>query len=286
MSENGFDAAQYKQGQQQGWDSVAAGWEKWEPEMEEIARHVSEQLIAMAEIGAGHRVLDIATGLGEPALRIAKHVGDTGRVVATDQSPQMIALAKRRAARENIQNVDFQTTDAEQLNLPQNEFDAAVCRWGLMFLPDVAQALRRIRKSLVPGTKFATAVWDMPERIPFYHLAMASLKAMIDVPTPPPGAPTIFGLAEGVLEIHMEKAGFKNIQTAPVTVDFAFTSGADYAQMMKDLAAPISAALKNESPKKQSEYWRKLGADCTTQFETKDGGVRLPSVSICVVGER
>ena len=59
---------QYKKGQRQGWDSVAEGWEKWWKTFEHDAQKVNERLIELAKIEEGNRVLDIATGIGEPAI--------------------------------------------------------------------------------------------------------------------------------------------------------------------------------------------------------------------------
>lgn len=106
--------------------------------MEEIAPHVSQTLISLADIQSGHTVLDLATGVGEPALAIAKCVGERGQVIATDQAAQMIAIAKSRAAGQGCSHVSFRETDSEKLDFPERHFDAAACRWGLMFLPSVS----------------------------------------------------------------------------------------------------------------------------------------------------
>jgi len=59
-----FDSNQYKNGQRQGWDSVAEGWQKWWKTFEHDAQKVNERLVELAEIEEGNRVLDIATGIG------------------------------------------------------------------------------------------------------------------------------------------------------------------------------------------------------------------------------
>jgi ubiquinone/menaquinone biosynthesis C-methylase UbiE len=79
-----LDSRQYKEGQRQGWDSVAGGWQKWWNITETAAEKVSKRLIELAEIKRGSRVLDIATGIGEPAITAAKQLGNSGHVLATD----------------------------------------------------------------------------------------------------------------------------------------------------------------------------------------------------------
>jgi ubiquinone/menaquinone biosynthesis C-methylase UbiE len=63
------------------------------------------RLVDLAEIKPGSRVLDIATGIGEPALTAANQVGNSGHVLATDISPQMLSFAKQRAVSLGLQNV-------------------------------------------------------------------------------------------------------------------------------------------------------------------------------------
>jgi ubiquinone/menaquinone biosynthesis C-methylase UbiE len=124
------DSKQYKEGQRQGWDSVANGWQKWWKITEIAAEKVSRRLIELAEIKRGSRVLDIATGIGEPAITAAKQVGDSGHVLATDISSQMLSIAKQRAISLGLERViEFKVGDAEAIDLPASTFDAALQVW-------------------------------------------------------------------------------------------------------------------------------------------------------------
>lgn len=87
-----LDSKQYKESQRQSWESVAAGWQKWWKTIEMGTENVSRRLIELAEIKPGSRVLDIATGIGEPAVTAAKQVG-SGHVLAIDISSQMLSIA-------------------------------------------------------------------------------------------------------------------------------------------------------------------------------------------------
>src|ERR1019366_10062593 len=86
MTEQSFDPLRFKNEQRRDWDVAAAGWKKWWPVFERAAQHVSDRLVELAGIKAGARVLDVATGNGEPALTAARRAGAGGRVIATDQS--------------------------------------------------------------------------------------------------------------------------------------------------------------------------------------------------------
>ncbi|HYZ51520.1 MAG TPA: hypothetical protein VE593_11580, partial [Nitrososphaeraceae archaeon] len=102
-----FDSEQFKIAQRQRWDSAAPGWKEWWETLEAGAKKVSARLIELAEITAGQKILDIATGIGEPAVTAARklvasstgssknnnnydNTNDRGHVLATDISSQML----------------------------------------------------------------------------------------------------------------------------------------------------------------------------------------------------
>jgi len=171
-----FDATRYKSTQRQEWDAVAAGWNKWWEIIEKGAQHVSDRLVELAAIKPGHHVLDVATGIGEPCLTAARRVGATGKVIGTDQSPQMLALARKRATDLGLTNVEFREMDAEALDLPEESFDAVLCRWGLMFLPDLTEVLSSIHRLLVSSGRFAATVWGEPQAVPMLSLPMGVVR--------------------------------------------------------------------------------------------------------------
>jgi enediyne biosynthesis protein CalE5 len=78
------------------WDNVAAGLQIWWPTFERGAQ-VSDKIVELAEIKPGNRVLDIATGIGEPAVTAARRVKPNGKVVATDISPRMLGDCKDKS---------------------------------------------------------------------------------------------------------------------------------------------------------------------------------------------
>ena len=85
---------------------------------------VSKRIVELAEIKPGSKVLDIATGIGEPTLTAATQVGKRGHILATDISPQMLSFAKERAISLGLQDViEFKEGDAETIDLPPSTFD-------------------------------------------------------------------------------------------------------------------------------------------------------------------
>jgi ubiquinone/menaquinone biosynthesis C-methylase UbiE len=143
-----LDSKQYKEAERQSWDSVANNWQKWWNTIETGAEKVSRRLIELAEIKPGFRVLDIATGMGEPAITTALQIGNNGRILATDISPQMISVAKQRAVSLGLQNViEFKEGDAETIDFPSSTFDGVLCRWGMTLFLDFDTGLSNIYRS-------------------------------------------------------------------------------------------------------------------------------------------
>ncbi len=286
MTAEPFDPVQYKAQQKQDWSNVAAGWKKWWQTMERSARPASERLVELAEIGPGHHALDVATGIGEPAVTAARKVGPAGKVLATDQAPLMLAIAKERAAELGLTNLEFHESDAEALDFPEQSFDAILSRWGLMFLPDLSESLRRMHRLLRKGGRLAAAVWGPPPKVPFISVAMGTVRQQLQAPPPPPGMLGPFSLADvTVLERALEQAGFTGVRSEPLTLTFEWASAEDYTGFQQDIAAPIIAMLAKEQPERRASVWRSV-TEAARSYAGPDGKVRMTGEAICVVARR
>jgi len=286
MSTQTFDPAAYKAGQRRDWTEAAGGWAKWWHHLEAASGPVGDRLIQLAAVRAGHRVLDVATGIGEPAVTAARLVGPAGRVVGTDISPGMLKVARERAAELGLENVEFHEMDAEVLDLPESSFDTVLCRFGLMFLPDVDRTLVDIRRLLVPGGRFAASVWGPPDRYPMATAAFGAVARVLELPAPVAGTPGIFSLADGdELAGRFRAAGFADVLTETLLVSFEFDSLDEYMRFLQEVAAPIKNLLADESPERRAQVWRAVG-EANEQFVGADGRLQASGESILVAGRR
>jgi ubiquinone/menaquinone biosynthesis C-methylase UbiE len=289
VSMSTLDSKQYKEGQRQGWDSVANGWQKWWKITEIAAEKVSWRLIEHAKIKRGSRVLDIATGIGEPAITAAKQVGDSGHVLATDISSQMLSIAKQRAISLGLEWViEFKVGDAEAIDLPASTFDAALCRFGLMFLPDLRTGLSNIYRSLVDGGRLAAAVWASPDRVPFIALALnRAMKETKGPPLPPAGAPGPFSLSnENMLRNSLIESGFKDVIIERMDVTFNFDSAEVYTSFVYETAAPVQAMLANQQQQRREEILKAISESAREYAENDTPNIRMSNEAICVVGRK
>jgi ubiquinone/menaquinone biosynthesis C-methylase UbiE len=284
-----IDPSQFKQGQRESWDSVAAEWQKWWKTTEAAAEKVSRRLIELAEIKPDSKVLDIATGIGEPSITAAKKVsGGNGHVLATDISPQMLSIARQRAASLGLQDViEFKVGDAETISLSDSAFDAVLCRWGLMFLPDLKTGLSNIYRSLVQGGHLAAAVWTSPDKVPFISLALNTVMKETNSPQPPPGIPGPFSLSdEGILKDSFIKSRYTDIAIERVNVVFNFDSAEDYTSFVHGTAAPIRSMLANETPERRENILKAVTQSVKKYADNGTGTVKLSNEAICIVGRK
>jgi enediyne biosynthesis protein CalE5 len=284
VSKQSFDPVRYKAAQRSDWSAAAAGWREWWRTIEEGLGPIAERLVELAAVETGDRVLDVATGIGEPAVTAARRVGPEGRVVATDIAPGMLEIGRERAAELGLDNVEFREADAEELELPDEEFDAVLSRNGLMFFPDLPAALERMRSVLVEGGRLAAAVWGRPEQTPFVAVTHWTVARELGLPPPAPGTPGPLSLGDAdTLESRLREAGFADVHSERMTIDVDFASAEAYAEFMRAVSVPINNLLAGQPTERQEEVWSAV-AGSASSYAAGDGSLSLPGEVICVVG--
>jgi ubiquinone/menaquinone biosynthesis C-methylase UbiE len=150
-----------KEQQKKHWNAVAGGWAAWFDWTNRNFQPVADWFRDVADWKPDARILDVGCGSGFPALAAAS-VRPRGSVVATDISPEMLAVASSRATADALDNIEFVEMDAEQLKFDDAAFDAVTNAYGLMFCPDLPRASREAHRLLKPGGRFALVTWDDP----------------------------------------------------------------------------------------------------------------------------
>jgi len=261
------------------WDDSAEGWKRWWPTFERAAQTVNDRLVELAGVRAGQRILDIATGSGEPALTAARAVGQSGRVVAVDMSPGMLAIARQRLDAAGLANVELVESDAESLRLEAHSFDAALCRWGLMFMPDLDGVVRGLHRALKPGGRFATAVWSVADKVPMCGLARDAIRRITGI-VPPPNAPDPTRLADpSILEHALLAAGFHDVTIERLIVTFEFPSPDAFADFRGQIGG--TRATLSKLPAEVARNVREAVVAAAREYAAAGGVVRLANETIC-----
>jgi len=269
----------FKTAQRRGWSDAAIGWRRWWGKLK--ADIVTERLLELAEVKPGARVLDIATGIGEPALTAAAMVGSEGRVVATDISPAMLAIARERAVEQGLRNVEFLEIDTEQLDYEEH-FDAALSRFGLMFLPDVDEALRRVRRALVSGGRLAASLYP---RSPFFSTAVAVTRRQLGLPEDEPTVRRRFALNDrSGLEAMLGAAGFVDVRSEIIELATPFSSSDEYVEYLRDTSVTINNMLTEQSVERRSDVWNAIRTAIAA--EPRPAGSFVEHVDVLTVAGR
>ena len=235
-----------KERERSSWAAAANGWKRRDELLKQGAAPVTTRLLELAGIAAGHRVLDIASGLGEPAIPAAQLVGPGGQVFGTDLVEEMLNHAREKAATAGVANIEFLCVDGETLDFEAAHFDAATCRWGLMFMPEPEHCLQLVHGRMKENARFATACWSAPEKNPFVGLLIQTLGQYMELPKPPPGTPGIFSLAdpERLCDL-LESSGFRDVELEEMEINvLEVADGTAYWEAMSDLAAPVMTLVR------------------------------------------
>lgn len=263
---------------------VAAAWERWLPKREAAAHPVSRRLLDAAQIRPGSKVLDIGTGIGEPAITAARVVGDRGYVIGTDVSPAMVELARKRAERERVSNARFLLSDG-LADVPDGPYDAVVSRWGMMFFADLDKVLGGVCALLRPGGSFATATWGKPQEVPQISLPMAFMTATGSPPPDIAGGP--FALHDAVdLERRLRAAGFANVSSEPFEVVYVYAAPGEYFNQVADMTPPLSAHLAHLDESARATFRQAVEERVAQRFSTADGTIRIPNRALIASGTR
>ncbi|MBF6129682.1 class I SAM-dependent methyltransferase [Nocardia brasiliensis] len=283
MTTADFDPVSFKRTQRANWNAISDGWVSCAADFERGGAPVTARLLELAGVRPGHRVLDIGTGTGEPALSAAAVVGSAGAVVGIDLAPEMISRARERAR--GLDNVEFAVGDVESLEFPAASFDVVLSRWGLMFAVDHVETFRALARVLVPGGRFAAAVWAVPgSDVPMMSLAFQVLSRRLELPPAPPGTPGPFSMGDPeALAAEVTKAGFTDVEVTPFRVPFVLESPQHYIEFSKVVSPPGLKTMLREKfgSADDPQTWTAVGA-AVEPYRTSAGEIALPSKALLV----
>jgi SAM-dependent methyltransferase len=184
-----MDGEEYRRAGREVWAAMAPGWQRWRAQLADALAPVRGWLVKELAPRAGDTVLELGGGTGETGFAAAALLGDEGRLISTDFSPGMVAVARRRGTELGLANVDYRVIDAERIELGKGSVDGVLCQNTYMLVADPSAALSEARRVLRPGGRLALSVWGAPEHNPWASIGAMSLVERGHVPPREPGAP-------------------------------------------------------------------------------------------------
>jgi SAM-dependent methyltransferase len=221
------------------WDTVL--YERWKSNRAVFVgalTDVTEGVFARYPPLEGGRCIDIGCGFGETTQRLATLVGPGGFALGTDSSPRFIEDARREASEAGVENIAFETADAQTAEW-EPLYDYAFSRMGTQFFAAPVPAMRAVRGALKPGGRLAKVCWRSKAESPFWAETEQVVERFLsrpeeyDADTCGPG-PFSLGNPETLRGI-LEAAGFDQIELHQR--DFDYFMGADMDEAIESLLA-------------------------------------------------
>lgn len=278
-----FDPIKYKATTREQWQAAAEAWHRWGPTLHQWLGEATNVMLDMAGIREGQRVLDVAAGAGEQTIVTAQRVGSTGSVLATDISSNILDFAQQAARHAGLKNVETKVVDGENLELPEDSFDAVISRVGLIYLPDQQKALTGMKGVLKPGGRVAAITYSTPENNKFFSVPVSIIRRRANLPPPLPGQPGPFSLGgPGVLEAAYKKAGFHDIQVRLVPSPLRLPSAAECVRFERESFGALHQMLAAVPEAERPSVWDEIEQELK-KFEDADGFVG-PCEMVVAVG--
>jgi len=189
-----------------------------------IGAPVADDLIGIAGLQAGQRVLDVACGTGVVTRLAAEHVGASGTVAGLDLNPGMLAVARSQSSRNN--SIDWYEANAESMPFPDGVFDVALCQMGLQFISNKLAVLREMRRVLDTG---GLAIVTLPGPTPPLFAIMTDALGRHLSPKAASFCELVFSLhdADELTEL-MRSAGFREVDVRAKPKTLRLPAPADF----------------------------------------------------------
>jgi SAM-dependent methyltransferase len=266
--------SEYLKFERDGW---AAHIEGYNDTFGTVTRQTVQAMLNAARVASGARLLDICCG---PGMLAAAAVSRGARAVGLD-FPGVVALARKL-----VPDAEFHDGDATELPFPENSFDAVVCGYGILHVPDPATALREMLRVLRPGGRVALSVWDNETSPTGLGLVYRAVHDYANLNVPLPHGPNIFQFSTlDAMRDALSSVGFAEIEATRFAQDWHVQSGRHFLDAARDgtvrTRAVLAAQTHDVIAKIAAFFEAGLGA-----MRTGDGGFNVPMPAIIGSGTK
>jgi SAM-dependent methyltransferase len=263
------------------WQEMAGRWDRRRDLLWASTRDVTDWLVGKLDPRPGQTILELAAGTGEAGFLVAARLGDTGRLISSDRSPNMVEAARRAGEERGLSNVEYRVLDGEHLELEDASVDGVLSRFGYILKGDPPLALHEARRVLRPGGRLALSVWaarrynawmTVPAEV---MVELGYMEPVAPDPTDPLEGRTLEAVCQAV-----EDAGFPNTAAREMVAGYRFANGDELWAFVSELRGPIAIAIEGLGPDERARVRAAVEARAD---RTPDDGFALGGTSLNVV---
>jgi ubiquinone/menaquinone biosynthesis C-methylase UbiE len=220
-----------------GWGANIAGYDQT---FGRVSRQSVRPILDAAKVRSGMRVLDVCCG---PGMLSQAAIGRGAYAIGLDFSAEVVDLA-----RSLVPTGAFQRGDAQALQFPDNAFDAVVCGYGVIHVPEPEVALAEMFRVVCPGGRVAISVWDNTTPNNGFGLVYAAIRAHGKLDVPVPHGPDYFQFStKEKMRAALTEIGFTKVETTFFDQQWHVESATQVLEALRKGTVRAGAVLAGQS---------------------------------------
>jgi SAM-dependent methyltransferase len=258
-----------------GWEVVSHGYQE---HFARLTCQSASALLNAAQVAQGVRVLDACCG---PGMLAAEAVRQGATPVGLDFSEAFLAIARDR-----VPGVAFQRGDAQALDFEDESFDAVVCGFGVIHLPEPARALSEFQRVVRRGGRVALSTWEAPKPSNGFGLLYGTIKTHGNMNVPVPHGPDFFQFSHAdSMTCALVDSGLTDVRVFTVDQTWDLDDHDGLLTVMLEGAVRARALLQAQSRGKSRAIRAALRSGMK-RFKTRDKRYRVPMPALIGVGRK
>ena len=273
--ESSNDPSGFSDFEHQAWETVSRGYE------EHFARLTTQSvnsILEAAEVSGNKQVLDVCCG---PGMIAAEAIARGAETIGIDFSAAAIEIATL-----NVPEAEFHEGDAQSIPFSDDSFDAVVCGFGIIHIPDPHKALSEMHRVLKPGGRIAVSTWEAPNPENGFGLLFGSIKANANMDIDLPHGPDFFQFSDSQkMSSALQETGFSEPKVSTVAQTWEFNNAHGFMTGIMEGSARARAILTA-----QTDFVRETIANTVStgmqEYKSPDGTYRLPMPALIGSAEK
>lgn len=263
--ESSNEPQEFTKFEHEGWETISRGYER---HFAPLTSQSVSALLDAAEVGTGASVLDVCCG---PGMISAAAVERGAKAVGIDFSSEAINIA-----RSNVESAEFWEGDAQSLSFDDGSFDAVICGFGIIHIPDPKRALAEMHRVLRPGGRLSVSVWEAPGQDNGFGLLFGAIRTHADMEVPIPHGPDFFQFSDSTkLSNALRNTGFHDPSVHIVEQFWKLDAATGLITSIMEGAVRSRGLIMAQTNKVKKSIYKEV-EDGMERYRSPDGTYRVP----------